>query len=171
MRGGSRFALIRRLVTVSTAAALVGCGGDGSGIDEATTAAPGGETTIQEPTPGEQAATDTVSASDDESAIRDVVVGYLGALADGRYDEACGYLGDEALAHLAQQPTYEGTCEDTLATTFGALSETELGGLRDVEITSVEVNGDRATATVQGATAPIPLVRTDDGWKIAQLAF
>lgn len=137
-----------RVALVAATAWLAACGGDGGGGDQAGSGAP--------------------APVDDETAVREVVESYFSALANGSYEEACGYLSEEALQQIKEFPgAGGGECEESLSATFSTLPDSELEKLRNPQLGSVEVSGD--TATVQTPAQPVPMIRTDDGWKIASL--
>lgn len=146
------------LWVLALAGLLTGCG-----QDEATT---GG----QQEAPAVEA---PPVAVDDETAVGNVVTTYLNALAARDYGTACAQLTPQAQEEVltaAESAGLGGTgsCEEAIAAAFGTLTDQDLADLRDVPITAVQIEGDNATAEIQGGTGPIPLTRSRGGWLISE---
>jgi ketosteroid isomerase-like protein len=134
-------------VLALSAIAVGGCGGDDSGGG-------GG------------------GGGDDESQVRDVVTSYAGAVADGDGDKACGYLSDSALAQIekAAEGLKVDGCAGVLEKATEGASDDDIDKVKNMEVTSVKITGDRATAEteVEGEdNSPAMLVKEDGEWKIA----
>jgi hypothetical protein len=97
------------------------------------------------------------------------IVDYSEALADGDGDAACDFLTDDAREEIEEEAG--GDCEAALSSLEDQLTDEQKDDLRDIEPEDVEVDGDRATATVtevvEGDEEQIELVREDGDWKIS----
>src|SRR4051794_2155107 len=86
----------------------------------------------------------------EEDRVKDVAGEYSQAFADGDYARACSVT-------TAPGPS----CEDALRTLHeGAGSDIK------TTVTSVSINGDRATATFEGESFPVPLEKRDGKWLV-----
>ena len=113
---------------------------------------------------------------DDDSQVKDRVNGLYDALADKKADKACESLSDDAKDQLTKgsQALSKGkkqSCEDVMGLVF-AFAGKQIEKVRDVKVTNVKVDGDKATATVeQGKTKnTVPLVKEDGEWLISSLS-
>jgi hypothetical protein len=152
----ARLVSTRSLLTLTAVLLLAACGGE------------------QAQTDGEAAPAAEAPAApvDDEAAVGNVVTTYLNALAARDYATACAQLSpqaqEEVLALAESSGVGGGSCQEAIAGAFGTLSDQELADLRDVPVTAVQIEGDSATAEIQGGTAPIPLTRSNRGWVISE---
>lgn len=151
-----RIVRARSLLAFAIATMLAACGDGGQTATEDGSPAPPAEA------PAEPA--------NDEAAVTQVVVTYFGALAGRDYATACLQLGPEAQQDVARITQIPGDCEDALDVEFEGYSQQELADLRDVPITAVDVSGDTATVTIEGATGPVPLERSGGAWLISGFA-
>ncbi len=108
---------------------------------------------------------------DGEAQIRDVVTGYASAVADGDGDKACGYLSQAARDRIEQAAdTVDASgCPGVIEKVTDTASADDRDKLGALEVTSVTVSGDTATAQthVEGdKTDPAKLVKEDGAWKI-----
>lgn len=110
----------------------------------------------------------SLSADDAEETIR----GYFSALAEGDGEEACSKLTDDAITELEAQIEEQGAgilgenCEEFV----GQVAKDPLvrnAGLEDVEVEDVDVSGDTATVTVEGANTAIQLESDGGEWRIS----
>lgn len=114
--------------------------------------------------------------SEDEK-VADALQGYLNAIADRNYGDACGKLAASAKRDLVEYVTQQlpelGTveCESVLKQFVELTDEEQLKALEDVEIRDVRVDGDRATAEAVGGTQTAHLRKIDGDWKISELEF
>jgi hypothetical protein len=141
--------LHRRTLSIAllSAAALAvgGCGGDDSG---------GGG-----------------GGGDDESQIRNVITSYAAAVADRDGDKACGYLTDTArqqIEAVADSLDADG-CAGVMEKLTEQASSDDRDQLKDIKVTSVKIDGDRATVQVEAAGEkgdPSTVVKQDGDWKI-----
>jgi hypothetical protein len=110
--------------------------------------------------------------SSDEDKVAESVQAYLGALADGDGEEACSHLSGngqrELVGFVSQQLPEIGTisCPEVVEQLSGTIGPDEKPRLEDAEVTNVEINGDAATATIEGATVSPMLVKSGDDWLI-----
>lgn len=114
--------------------------------------------------------------SDSSLGPREVVQQYFAASADGDASKSCGFLAPAArtdVANYAKATDYPGKtdCESMLRALDRVLPEAGRATLRRAHVTSLEVHGDQATATVGGADRPVSLARLDGRWRIAHLDF
>ena len=105
---------------------------------------------------------------------RDVVLGYLQAVADGDGGAACAALAQEAkdeTVNAVKQavPSFKGSsCEEAIEALHAAFDDQAADTLRNAEVESTAVKGDTATVKFKGGLAPVELERTDDGWVVAR---
>ncbi|HET6494689.1 MAG TPA: hypothetical protein VFH61_04885 [Thermoleophilia bacterium] len=108
----------------------------------------------------------------DEDNVSDAVTTYYDALADGDGEKACDQLSGngtrELVAFANEQLPELGTldCASIVEQFSGLIGEDERNILRDAEVTDVEIDGDEATAQIEGATASPVLVKSDGDWLI-----
>lgn len=106
----------------------------------------------------------------DEDKIRETVEAYFSALADGDGPAACDELTTNARTELVQLGAEAGVgtidCEEIADDLSSLIGESDANTLRNAEITEIEINGDEATATVEGATAEPTLVKSGADWQI-----
>jgi hypothetical protein len=115
---------------------------------------------------------DSGGGGDDESQIRDVVSNYAVAIADKDGDTACGFLTASARKQVesAGEAIDANGCGEVMEKVTEEASDDERDQLKDLEVTSVKIDGDRATVQVKagGETGdPSTLVKEDGEWKIA----
>jgi len=115
---------------------------------------------------------DSGGGGDDESQIRAVVSDYAAAIADQDGDKACGYLTDSARKSVeaAGSSLEADGCGDIMEKVLEQTSEADRDDLKDVEVVSVEIDGDHATVQVKAGDDtgdPSTLVKEDGDWKIA----
>jgi hypothetical protein len=113
----------------------------------------------------------------DEDKVSDAVRGYFSALAGGEYGKACDRLAAsakrDAARYAAEQLPELGTveCESILRQIFELADEEQVERLENVSVREVSIDGDSATAEVEGATQTAKLKKVDGDWKIAELDF
>jgi hypothetical protein len=115
---------------------------------------------------------DDSGGGDDESQIRDTVTSYAAAIADKDGDKACGFLTSSAREQVeaAGEALKADGCGDVLEKVTEEASDDERNELKDIEVTSVKVDGDRATVQVKAggdSGDPSTLVKEDGEWRIA----
>lgn len=112
------------------------------------------------------------SESSDEEKAAAAVQTYLSAVAEGDGDSACEQLSGngqrELIGFVNRQLPQVGTieCAKVVSTLNGAMGPDEEALLRDAEVTTVEIDGDSATATVEGANVRPTLIKSGDDWLI-----
>jgi hypothetical protein len=158
------------LAAVALVLVLAGCGGDddddggggGNGGDEAAETQPETGTTTT-PAPDEEGETGGGDAAAAEQTIRD----YLDGVAEGDAGKVCDQFTDEAKSELEVL----GGCEEFFAEFLQVISEEQKEELRSAD-PEVEVNGDRATATVPSLEGDgeetITLQKVGGEWKFAE---
>jgi hypothetical protein len=109
---------------------------------------------------------------DDESQVKDALTNYTKAVADRDGDKACGLLTKDARTQIETLAKTMGTknCADTLESVTKGASSSDLDKLGDIEITTVTVDGDKATAKAKIAGEPettANLIKEDGDWKVA----
>jgi hypothetical protein len=112
------------------------------------------------------------SGGDDEAQIKDVVTSYAAAIADKDGDKACGFLTDSAREQVekAGEALKADGCADVMEKVTEEASDDDRDQLKDIEVTSVKIDGDRAVVQVKAAGEtgdPSTLVKEDGDWKIA----
>jgi hypothetical protein len=115
---------------------------------------------------------DSGGGGDDESQIRDTVTNYAAAIADKDGDKACGFLTKSAREQVeaAGKAMDAGDCGEVLEQATEQASDEDRDQLKDVEVVSVKVDGDRATVQVKAGDDtgdPSTLLEEDGEWKIA----
>lgn len=109
---------------------------------------------------------------DDESQVGDVVAAYVAAVADHDGAKACGYLSKVMLAQfeeMASELKVDG-CAGVMDKITGGASDTHVNRVIIVEVSSVKISGNRATARMKvdsGNSSPASLVKESGVWKIA----
>jgi hypothetical protein len=140
------------LMATCAAVALAACGGDD----------------------GDSATATSSSGGDDREAVTAVITGYTDAFADGDFEKACDLLTDdsrEQIEEAAKELDAEG-CPDALEKATGSLDDKARESLRGITVTSVQIDGDRATVrTKLGGTGeeadPALVVKEDGEWRLA----
>lgn len=113
----------------------------------------------------------------DEDAVKTAVRDYFAAFAEADGQRACDFLSAAAKRDLAnyaaeQLPEVGSVqCAEVTEQVVELTDEDALKRLEDVEVTSVEIDGDTATAEIVGATQTANLEKIDGDWKIAELDF
>jgi hypothetical protein len=115
---------------------------------------------------------DSGGGGDDDSQIRDTVTNYAAAIAEKDGDKACDFLTKSAREQVeaAGKAMDAGDCGEVLEQATEQASDEEREQLKDVEVVSVKVDGDRATVQVKAGDDtgdPSTLVKEDGEWKIA----
>jgi hypothetical protein len=171
----TRITLLLALLAAALLLAVAGCGGDddgngGDGGDEAAESQDqGGDDTgtgAEEP-PGDEGAAPSGDAAAAEQTLRD----YIDGVVEGDGEKVCDQFTDEVRERLDQSG--EQGCAELFDGLLGILSEEQKDELRGID-PEVEVNGDRATATVPsiegGGQETVNLIKEGDEWKISTLA-
>lgn len=115
------------------------------------------------------------SSPSDEDQVKAVTRDYLQALGSRDYAKGCDQLAASGKADVveivtAQVPEVGTTdCQAIFKQLIDLTDEQALRVLDDVNVTSVTITGDEATATVQGATQRPTLRKIDGVWKITDL--
>jgi hypothetical protein len=115
---------------------------------------------------------DDSGGGDDESQIRDTVTSYAAAIADKDGDKACGFLTESARKQVesAGEAIDADGCAEVMEKVTEEASDDDRDQLKDIEVTSVKIDGDRATVQVKAAGEtgdPSTVVKEDGEWKIA----
>jgi ketosteroid isomerase-like protein len=116
---------------------------------------------------------DDSGGGDDEAQVREVVSDYAAAIADSDGDKACGYLTNDARTQVeaaGKALDVDGGCAEVMEKATAQASDDERKQLENIEITSVEINGDRAVVqvTADGEKGdPSTMVKEDGEWRIA----
>jgi len=112
------------------------------------------------------------SSDSDDDKIDEALTGYFAALADDDGETACDYLspsGRQELVQVAKTslPQLRNIkCPELVGAMGKNYGEAEKSELRSAEVTSIEVDGDSATAVVKGANIDPTLVKSDGEWLI-----
>ena len=104
----------------------------------------------------------------DNDQVRSVLMGFTGALKDGRYGKACSLMTTEARAEIVGRlavVTKAGSCEGALRTAMGLMDAGDKAALQHYAIRSVRVSGDTATA-VDSTSSPSHLRKKAGMWLI-----
>jgi hypothetical protein len=107
---------------------------------------------------------------DDESAVRDATSSFYGALADKDGSKLCELLSESQRKAVAKGGgTTNGSCEQVMGLALNFAGSDDLKQADQAKITKVQVDGDRATATVElkGKAGTLGLVREDGDWRIS----
>jgi hypothetical protein len=169
---------VMRLFPVALAAMALfaaGCGDDngggrnGGGGEARDSASGGGDSGESESGGAEDDASG--GGGSDEDAVRQTILDYADALAEGDAAGACATLSDEAKRELAQLYK-DGDCEEAFGKLLPALPKSEVDKARNVDASEIRVqlDGDRATATGPAFERPAPMIKTDGQWKIASFS-
>ena len=110
--------------------------------------------------------------SGDEDKVRDVVNGLYAGFAERDSDRICNSLTREQ-----RRTVMEGaggkkaqSCEQVMSIALSFVGDS-LKRAKDAEVTGVEVNADKASATVEyrGKTGRLGLAKEDGEWKVSNL--
>jgi hypothetical protein len=170
----TRITLVLALLAAALVLALAGCGGDDDGDggadggDEAAESQDQGDDSgAGEQQPDDQGDAPSGDAAAAEQTLRD----YIDGVVEGDGAKVCDQFTDEVRERLEQSG--EQGCAELFDGLLGIISEEQKDELRDID-PEVEVNGDRATATVPsiegGGQETVNLIKEGDEWKIATLA-
>ena len=115
---------------------------------------------------------DSGGSGDDEAQVRSVVTDYAAAVGDRDGDKACGFLTESARKQVeaAAEALDANGCAEVLEKVTENVSDDERDKLNDIEVSSVEIDGDRAVVKVKvdgEDGAPSTLVKEDGDWRIA----
>lgn len=137
MRSGSGATVRVLLIAVGAALVVAGCGGTGES---------------------------------DENGVRAAIVGYFDGFADGDGEAACAHVTGNAKIELVELAASAGidsvSCATIVEELSGLIGASEVDRLRDLTVTNIEIDGARATATIQGATVRPTLTESDGAWYI-----
>jgi len=106
-------------------------------------------------------------SGNDEATIKQVLTDYTAALAAGDGEKACGFVAEEGKKQLEQ--VGGGDCVKAISALSQLIPAPEKAKLTDLEIVSVRIDGDRATAEIRGADRPAQLQKVDDNWLIVDV--
>jgi hypothetical protein len=114
---------------------------------------------------------DSGGGGDDQSQIRDVVTNYAAAIADKDGDTACGFLTESARKQVeaAGEALDADGCGEVMEKVTAEASDEDRQDLKDAEVVSVKVDGDRATVQVKAGEDtgdPSTLIKEDGEWRI-----
>jgi hypothetical protein len=103
----------------------------------------------------------------EQDAVRQAMVDYANAIAEGDAGAACDSLAEKAQQQFTR--LYKGDCEESFEMFFQQLPESEVEKARNLDASKIKVELEGDTATVTGPTfdRPAPMVKTDGDWKIA----
>jgi hypothetical protein len=96
----------------------------------------------------------------------DVIKDFSEAVADGDGEKACDLVTDE----YREQELGGDQCEEQVEQGAEAASDEELDRLRDIEVSDVEEDGDKATAKVKAEGEDedeVELEKVDGDWKLS----
>jgi hypothetical protein len=111
------------------------------------------------------------SGSGDQSgAVRATVQRYFAAVAAQQPGAACAQLSEESRQRLADVATrvhaVGAGCEATMRTVLASTYGRRLARLEHPQILKLSIDGDKATASVDGVDRPLALVHRGEGWRI-----
>jgi len=113
------------------------------------------------------------SGGSDEADVEDTITTYFASLASGDGRQACAQLtGNVARSLLAEAMEFlpelrAVSCSDLAEKLSDSLGGAEQETLESIEVDTVRVNGDSATATIVGGTTAAQLTKEDGGWFIS----
>jgi hypothetical protein len=145
------------LLAAIVAAALAGCG---SSDDDNSDGTPGGAP--ESPATGQS----------DQGQIRAAVGGFFEALANGQGVVACDHLSANGRREIAQAaekmlPTLgDAPCPRLIEAIAGTYGPPQKAILRNIDVTRVQVKGNRATVTIAAASDQPTLVESGGEWLI-----
>jgi hypothetical protein len=145
------------LLAAIVAAALAGCGSSDDDNSEGTS--------------GGAPKTSTAGQSD-EAQIRAAVDGFFTALANAEGTTACDHLsanGRREIAEAAEKmlpPLGNAPCPRLIEAIAGTYGPPQKAILRNIDVTRVQVKGNRATVTIAAASDQPTLVESGGEWLI-----
>ncbi len=107
----------------------------------------------------------------DEDKVRETVDEYIGALAKGDGAKACGLVSKEANEQIKTQSKAK-DCATAIEKFTGSKQGAAVKkAFEEAKVQKVEVKEKKATATieVEGETAPLPLEKVGDDWKLSSV--
>ena len=108
--------------------------------------------------------------SSDEDQVKDTIKSYLSAIADGDGAKACDQLSTNGRTEIAQLGAQVGAstidCEQIVQQLSSVIGSENTDSLKNAQVSSVQINGNQATATVSGANVTPTLINSDDHWLI-----
>ena len=112
------------------------------------------------------------SSEDDKKEVEKTINGLYDAFAKKDGDKVCDSLSQKQKDALTRGTRRSGggqSCEDILGFTFAFLPSKRLQATKNAKVTDVEIDGDKATATVenQGKRGGIGLVKEDGKWLVS----
>jgi hypothetical protein len=115
---------------------------------------------------------DESPAGSDREQIEATISAYFAAMGEGDGDEACGHLTSSARQNLATAMG-KSSCEEAIELIAEAAESDPEGrkALSKVRVLRATIDGVKAEATIKAredeAPRPVPLEKTDDGWRVA----
>lgn len=110
------------------------------------------------------------SSASDEDQIKSTVSGFYTAFAEGKGDQACGYMSANAKEQLLKSTKALGvtTCAKGIEAAAGFLPAKLSNQIKKLTATDIKVDGDKATATPSPkiTNAKLLLVKEDGDWKL-----
>ena len=107
----------------------------------------------------------------DEDKVKDTVSSYISALADGDGDKACGLVSNAAGDQIKKQSKAKDCASAIESFTKSDDGAAVKKAFKEAKVEKVEVKGEKATATirVEQQTAPLPLEKSGDDWKLSSV--
>jgi hypothetical protein len=111
--------------------------------------------------------------SDDEGAVKDSVKTLYSGLADKDAGKICGVLSRKQRDAVARSGGTQGggaSCEQVMGVALSLVKGRELEDADRAEVTKVNVEGDKATATVtfKGKPGKLGLAKEAGDWKVSR---
>ena len=107
----------------------------------------------------------------DEDKVKETVNSYITALADGDGDKACGLVSKAAGDQIKTQSKAKDCAAAIESFTKSSDGAAVKKAFKSAKVEKVEVKGEKATATirVEKQTAPLPLEKSGDEWKLSSV--
>ena len=108
--------------------------------------------------------------SDDEK-VKETATQYLKALSTGDGDKACGLVSAGAANQIKTQSKAKDCASAIESFTKSADGAAVMKAFKAAKVEKVQVKGKKATATIKVAnqTAPLPLEKNGDDWKLSSV--
>ena len=107
----------------------------------------------------------------DEDKVKETVTSYIDALSSGDGAKACGLVSESAANQIKTQSKAKDCATAIEAFTKSPQGPAVKKAFDAAKVEKVEVKGKKATATIRVAsqTAPLPLEKDGDDWKLSSV--
>ncbi len=107
----------------------------------------------------------------DEDKVKETVNSYIDALSAGDGDKACGLVSESAAKQIKTQSKAKDCATAIESFTKSSEGAAVRSAFKAAKVEKIKVDGKKATATIRVAsqTAPLPLEKDGDNWKLSSV--